>query len=655
MRARLDHLLSVLGSLPRRALLTLRYLGPRAFALRALTFPLRPTPIGRRLRLGRPPGEVARAQAWYRHRWKPVTIVIPTYGPPAQTIETVESVRRTTDPERVHVLVTDDGSPGADRDRLRRELAGQAELVLGEDNVGFARNANRGMRAVDPTHDVILLNSDIVALPAWLETLQHGAYASPEFGIVGPKLLYPDRTIQSAGSYRNLGAPEWFDHRYRFKPAGHGPANVAAGALAVTGACMYVKRTAIERLGLLDERYEMAYEDVDWCLRAWQAGTRVHYEPASTLLHLESKTRGSGRGQRELRSQELFWDTWGGWFDARRVRTEDGRLRIVYVTEDTGVGGGHRVVFEHLNGLAARGHDCALYTLNGPPDWFDLDVPVRSFASYEGLSSALAEQDAIKVATWWNTASAVWRASVTRGVPVYFVQDIETSYYPGQQRMHDTVLASYREEFRYLTTSNWVAERLRELNLSPSIVAPGVSLETFHDLGRERSDGAVISLGRSQPLKNLDLTIDAWKSIPNGRPELWLFGIEPELAERHGARYFTAPSDAEVNELLNTATALVQPSRHEGFCLPLLEAMAAGAPVVCTDAHGNRDFCRDGENCVMAEADPASVRSALERVLSDAELRRRLTDEGRRTAASYGWEGRIDELERFFESVAPSP
>src|SRR5205085_762288 len=81
----------------------------------------------------------------------------------------------------------------------------------------------------------------------------------------------------------------------------------------------------------------------------------------------------------------------------------------------------------------------------------------------------------------------------------------------------------------------------------------------------------------------------------------WLFGIEPELAAGLGerVRYDVRPSDEEVNELLATCTAFVQTSRHEGFCLPVLEAMSAGAPVVCTDADGNRDFCVDGENCLM--------------------------------------------------------
>ena len=53
-----------------------------------------------------------------------------------------------------------------------------------------------------------------------------------------------------------------------------GPANVAQPALAVSGACMYLTRELLDRVGAFDERYPMAYEDVDLCLRAWQAGYR---------------------------------------------------------------------------------------------------------------------------------------------------------------------------------------------------------------------------------------------------------------------------------------------------------------------------------------------------------------------------------------------
>jgi GT2 family glycosyltransferase len=659
MRRRLEALrlrvVDLFGDLPKRAYLTIRYRGLGQFLFRAVTFPLRLTPFARYLPVGRDRTFASKARRWYAAEGRPVTIAIPHWGEPDQTVETVNALLATTDPERVRIVVADDASPAPYPQELQRRLAGKAEVILAEENAGFAVNANRAMKAAPPDHDVVLLNSDVSALPGWLEALAHEAYRNDDTGMVGPKLLYPDRTIQSAGSYRNLGAPEWFDHRYRFRALDHAPAEHRAPCIAVTGACIYVKRSTIDAIGLLDERYAMAFEDVDWCLRAWEAGLAVMYQPFSALYHHESKTRGTDQGERELESKRLFWERWGDWFDRRDVRTADGKLRIVYVTEDTGVGGGHRVVFEHLNGLAARGHECELWTLDKGPGWFDLDVPVRTFENYAALTEALEPVKALKVATWWNTAASVWRASVVNGIPVYFVQDIETSYYPDHPDFHGVVLNSYREEFRYLTTSTWVADRLRELHIQPHIVPPGVDLETFHETGEEREENVVLTLGRTNPLKNLDLTLAAWEGMPNGRPELWMFGIEPELGERPGARYFERPSDAEVNGLLNRATALVQTSRHEGFCLPLLEAMAAGAPVVCTDAHGNRDFCRDGDNCLMADDDPASVRAALERLMREPELRARLSEEGRRTAQEYAWPELIDRVERFFEEVAPAP
>jgi glycosyltransferase involved in cell wall biosynthesis len=416
---------------------------------------------------------------------------------------------------------------------------------------------------------------------------------------------------------------------------------------------MYVRRETLDAIGLLDECYPMAYEDVDWCLRSWQAGYRVRYQPKAVLEHPESATRPTEVGEREQTSQDRFWTRWRGFFEERPVTTPGGHLRVIYVTEDTGVGGGHRDIFEHLNRLAERGHDVQLFTCAGPPDWFDLEVPVRTFADYGSLAVALAGEQAIKVATWWRTSAAVWRASVEHGIPVFFVQDIETSYYPTSQALRDGVLSSYREEFAYMTISGCNRDGLRELGREPMLIPPGIDLETFRPLPDvERRSDMLLALGRMNPLKNLPLTLDAWKALPDPRPELCLFGVEPDLGPKHGARYVERPSDSEVNELLNEATVFVQTSTHEGFCLPALEAMAAGAAVVCTDAHGNRDFCIDGENCLMPEPTVAAVSGAITRLFEDPALRERLAAAGAITAAEYAWERRIEALEAFYMGLA---
>lgn len=666
------------SNLARRIHLTYTHFGLRTILFRLVTFPLRFTPFEQRMRLRTHARdqEVRRAREWYREHGRPVDVVIPSYRDAEHVRALVRSIERTVSDGMARVIVADDCS-GAEHVAALRRIEGIARLVESDRNSGFAANADRAIAASDPARDVVVLNSDVEALPGWLECLQYGAYVH-EHGaaIVGAQLQYPDGRIQFGGTVRNRDQPQWFDHRYRYKPPAWGPAGAPSPALAVTGACMYLRRAAIDRIGAFDERYAMAYEDVDLCLRAWQAGLRVLYFPAAQLVHHESVTRGTELGERERESQERFWERWSDFFDSRsasadgpapgeqahqdaaegvqNAATARERLRVVYVTEDTGVGGGHRDIFEHLNRLSARGHDVALYTLGEPPTWFPLHVPVRSFADYDALGDALAELDAIKVATWWTTCAPVWRASIPRGLPVYFVQDIETSYYPDHEHARHAVLDSYRPEFRYMTISSWNRARLRELGLNAELIPPGIDLQTFRPRPEiERREDMVLALGRSNPLKNLPLTLAGWRALARPRPELCLFGIEPELAQ-DGARYVDSPSDEQVNELFCQATVFVQTSVHEGFALPPLEAMATGAAVVCTDAHGNRDFCVDGVNCLMPEPTSSAVRDALGRLLADSELRATLGRAGMQTAQEYAWERRIDALEVFLQRVAAS-
>ena len=255
------------------------------------------------------------------------------------------------------------------------------------------------------------------------------------------------------------------------------------------------------------------------------------------------------------------------------------------------------------------------------------------------------------------------------GIPVYFVQDIETTYYPDDERTRHAVIDSYRPEFRYMTISSWNRERLRELGLDAELIPPGIDLENFRplaDVGRR--EDMVLALGRSNPLKNLPLTIDAWRTLGEragrtGKPELCLFGIEPELAGEERMRYVEAPSDEQVNELFNQATVFVQTSTHEGFALPPLEAMATGGAVVCTDAHGNRDFCVDGENCLMPDAGRREAVGARARAAARRRCAARTAGRARgcRRPQDYAWDRRIDALEEFFRAVAqphslvPSP
>ncbi len=591
---------------------------------------------------------------WYQGNKKKVTVVIPSYNDYKLLKKCIDSINRTADERYVDVIIVDDASTKNEHQSFLKSLNQKnIKVIYNKKNSGFAKTVNVGMKAAK-TGDIVVLNSDIEAKKYWLESLQYAAYSSKDIGIVGGKLLYPNKTIQYAGSYRNLDAPEWFDHYYRFKPSSFPPANIPNFVLGITGACMYIKSEVIKNIGYMDEKFPMAFEDMDYSIRAWNVGYKSLYFPMATLIHHESITRGTKQGAREKESLRYFWQKWGDWFDKRNVRNSEGVTKIIYVIQSTGVGGGARIIFEHVNKLKELGYDVELYNLEGNPKWFKLDVPVKTFKNYSQLIKALENEEAIKVATWWETAEPVWLSSVRKGVPVYFVQDIESSYYKDDEYMQNFVLSKYRKEFRYFTTSGVNEKALKDMGLIPAVIPCGMDTTIYKPLEVKREKDVMLSVGRSHYLKNLTMTMDAWKEIKDKQPTFWMFGIEPQVADGiQNTKYYYKPTDEGVNELYNKATIFVQTSRHEGFCLPVLEAMAAGAPVICTDAHGNADFCVDGENCLMIEHDDVNnLKRQIKKLFSDKKLQEKLRKSGYKTAQQYSWPVIMKKLTNFFDNIA---
>lgn len=519
--------------------------------------------------------DIARTKHWYDRHGKHVVIVIPSYNDYDLVDQCLQSIKKTVPQKRYTAVVVDDYCTDQSRSRLGDFKTENVEIIFREKNGGFAKAVNTGLRWAIKNHkksDVVLVNSDTVAHSGWLAALQHGAYEfDSKVGIVGPKLLYPDGRIQSGGSFRNTELPEWFDHYYRFQPADYGPANVPQYCIGVTGACMYIKSSTLNKVGILDEKFQFAFEDMDYCIRAWNKGIRSLYYPAATLTHIESATRAKNKKitPKEKASVKYFWKKWGDWFDNRKVTDEKGRLRIIYVLQTTGVSGGIRVVFEHLNRLQERGYAVELWALDKRPTWMELNVPVRTFKNYQSMIRSLEKEKAIKVATWWETALPVWLSSVVNGIPAFVVQEIESSFYPDRPDIQKSVVSCYRKEFNNITSAEYTLEEIRSLGLSAELIPCGYDDKVFKPLNKvKREKNTLLALGRSFFQKNFKQTLSAWKLLGAKGPKLLLFGSEPGIAGK-GPRieYVKRPTDQGANELYNRATVFAQTSYHEGFLL----------------------------------------------------------------------------------------
>ena len=591
---------------------------------------------------------------WYARHRGTVSIVIPSYNDHHLLRRCLRSLLRTTDPSRTHIVISDDASPSPDHGEFLRTLRHpNVHVVRREVNGGFARAVNTGIQATPPGSDVILLNSDTEALDGWLEALLYAASEHDQVGIVGARLLYPDGTIQSAGTFRHPLQPDWFDHYYRFQPTFFGPANVPSYVFATTGACMLIRRSVLDTVGTLDEAYPMAFEDVDFCLRAVQAGFRVLYYPHAMLIHHESATRGRGVGPRELAAKDLFWRRWRAWFDSRQVEDTSGRARIIYVARTPIDAASAAIIGEHLDRLGELGHNTELYALDEAPEHPPLRAPVRVFRDVDSLVDELSRQDAIKVATCWRTAEPVWLASLRRGIPAYCVMGTDDGTRAGDYSAQDLALSRYRREFHYLAISSHQRARLRALGLDACHVGRGVALDTFHVLpDARREDDVLLTVGRSDAGVNFELTLQGWRQLVGQRPRLWAYGPQPgAVADVPGAQYFTPASGPELNRLLNRVTAFITTATDGSATASILQAMAAGTPVICTtpglDDEG--DVAKD--SCLVVNPDPASLAAAIQQLFSDAGLRERLRRAGLETAERRSWHRVIRGVAAFYESV----
>lgn len=174
------------------------------------------------------------------------------------------------------------------------------------------------------TADVLVfLNNDTVVLsPDWLDALCEQAMR-PEIGIVGARLVYSDATIQHGGFVARDRRENFLIHDgvgREGSDAGYlGRYALARSTVAVTGACLAIRRDVFEALGGFDAaRLPIEGSDVDLCFRAQSKGLTVLYEPRATLYHLESKTRGFSRSGDARRiadaAGDLIWERWGPQF-----------------------------------------------------------------------------------------------------------------------------------------------------------------------------------------------------------------------------------------------------------------------------------------------------------------------------------------------------
>jgi GT2 family glycosyltransferase len=226
----------------------------------------------------------------------------------------LDSLLASARPE-AEVIVVDNGSTDETPTALAA-YATRVRIVTLPENLGFVRGMNAGIAAARPDDDVVLLNNDLVfTQDDWLGRLRDAAYADPEHGIVGCRLLGPEAEglVYHVGGYIEAD-----DLHGEQSESGHQERDVAQyprtrRVQAVAFAVAYIRRDCLERIGGLDLAFHSYFEDTDYCLRAADVGIASLVAGEVTLHHYQHGSTQDDSGFRErlfAQSRETFSARW---------------------------------------------------------------------------------------------------------------------------------------------------------------------------------------------------------------------------------------------------------------------------------------------------------------------------------------------------------
>lgn len=316
-------------------------------------------------------------------------------------------------------------------------------------------------------------------------------------------------------------------------------------------------------------------------------------------------------------------------------------LRCAFVLPAMEISGGIRVALLHAEMLVKAGAQVSLFTLEGEAEWYhegDFHFPVLS-AEREKLQGTLD----LAVATMWNTAEFVEQSSKIRKKK-YLVQNFEVGFYPPGSPYRIATSATYRmrSPMEYVTISKWCQNWLREEYHTEAAYLPnGIDPSFYPKRGRDLQGKIRILIEGdcSAEHKNVDESFRIVEQLDLEKFEIWYMSYNgnPKSWYRVDRFLYRVPYE-KTPEVYAACDILLKTSLLESFSYPPLEMMASGGYVVAVPNGGNLEYLKDGENCILyPQGNLAEAKAAIERILTDAELRKKLDTGAEETVKERNW------------------
>jgi O-antigen biosynthesis protein len=669
-------------------------LGERSLFTRALSLSLR---VAGRALIKKPPWPVlepieatedatVEVIAMPEYESPKVSLIVPLYAHAELTRACLHSIREHTAHVGYEVILVDDAAD-ADTKRLLEGVTG-AKIVRNEKNLGYIRSVNRGAD-VALGRWLVVFNNDTEVTRGWLVAMLACAESAEDIGVVTPKFVYPDGTLNEAGgiiwrdgtgvNYGRGDKPDCFQYEYR-RETDYGSA-----------AALMVSADLWRDVGGFDERYlPMYYEDADLCFEARERGLRVLYEPEAMIVHLEGATAGSdvesGHKRHQEQNRPKFVEKWRHRLESEHLRSAPTNVRMaanrhhgpcVLVVDhmvpmwDRDAGSLRMLnIMQALIGLGAR----VIFM----PDNFTPSQPYTRFLQrmgvevFYGLLNVNAELETI--------APRLSTVILSRPHVASRWLDTVREYAPSATVVYDTVDLHWLREARRNAIgvpstdaagvnngqANALGSRaraLRELELAMAratdttlVVSdsertqiehdvPGVNVlvvPTVHDVEPvvppPTNRSGILFVGGFQHPPNIDAAVRlvkevmpaVWRAVGAVRVTIVGPNPPPEVQALASPQVDVTGWVEDLRPLLDGARVMVAPLRYgAGMKGKITQALSVGLPVVTTPigAEGLESENDDGD-CLLVAGDQRELAAHVIEVYRDDELWRRLSRAG---------------------------
>jgi len=602
------------------------------------------------------------------------------------------------------LILVNDGSDAQTASYLRQFVAeAKVETVLLENPqpAGYTKAANRGLVARKAEY-VILLNSDTIVTPAWIDRLIACGESDPSIGIIGP--------LSNAASWQSVperysAKGDWavnelpsssLDRISRIFSILHAPQYPRVPL--VNGFCVAIKSTVIDTIGLFDEElFPKGYgEENDYCLRAGNAGFSVAIADGCYVFHAKSRSY-SHETRREIakQSQVILRQKYGTKLDSatgvlrnspelEQARSAFARLldaqpcSILFLMNFRGAGGGITSIVQEANGLRELGASVQV-AIRSQDEQHYLDrfptVPRSLFYLSESESELIAYAGAFEfVVATLLTGVRILKMVVEQYpsvLPCYYIQDYEPNFFAVKNRHYQEALDSYTliPTIHCFAKTQWLCRTVAEKHgVHLHKVEPSIDRNIFFADSREKPLPPLIVCAMVRPHaahRSPELTFQVLRRIKleyADKVEIRVFGVKTFDAffERQLGDFeyqVLGILDREgVARLLRQAYLFIDASTYQAFGRTGLEAMACRCATILPSEGGISEYAVDGVNTLLAApSDAGDVLRKVRRYIKEPQLYQSIVEQGLKTASRYSIEKACTSELEFFESLRQEP